>query len=400
MTKPTILILCFISMMYNLHSQNVYVAGNIFIDKNDNGTQDAGEQSIADEGVQITLELVSETNEIVATTLSDAIGFYYFEVEPGNYYIQFVPPVSYPISSSLSNPNDDDQNGDDNGLQEDTDGDMISDGLISSGLFNLSQGGEPINEDGMSGDIRDEDFNSTLDFGLTARLGIGGSVFIDQNNNGLFDPEEDNLGEKDVQAQVALYDTSDQLLQTTFTDDEGQYEFIIKTGDYYIGLIPPADFPTSSSITSTIDDNVSGDDNGSQEDTDGDGMTDGRITSPIINVQTGDEPLGELSLSISDENSNNTIDFGLLDPTDSTIETQSTSINIYPNPISDILTIHTELLITSLEILNQKGQLIRKMDIPSFSKKLDVDITTVHSGHYIVLLKADNKIYTTRFIKL
>jgi hypothetical protein len=57
-----------------------------------NGKQDAGENGL--DGV--TVNLISELGTIVATTQTDASGFYLFtDVDPGNYRIEVIPPTGY-----------------------------------------------------------------------------------------------------------------------------------------------------------------------------------------------------------------------------------------------------------------------------------------------------------------
>ena len=83
-------------------------------------------------------------------------------------------------------------------------------------------------------------------------------------------------------------------------------------GDYFIEFMAPASRPISS--TGAAGDNgVDGDDNGTQVDTDGDGITDGTITSPTISLVAGTEPTGEpgKATAADDDNSDFTIDFGL-----------------------------------------------------------------------------------------
>ena len=73
----------------------------------------------------------------------------------------------------------------------------------------------------------------------------------------------------------------------------------------------------SSTPTGTADDGVDNDDNGIQADTNGDGISDGVVTSPVINITPGTEPINEPGLhgnkgAGADANGDNTIDFGLV----------------------------------------------------------------------------------------
>jgi hypothetical protein len=62
----------------------------VWIDANINGMQDSGEDGRSG----VTIELYNSTDNLVATTTTDADGLYTFsDLAPGNYYLKFVPPV-------------------------------------------------------------------------------------------------------------------------------------------------------------------------------------------------------------------------------------------------------------------------------------------------------------------
>ena len=66
----------------------------VWIDSNQNGIQDAGEAGKA--GVKV--KLYDNLNYLVATTTTNATGYYGFTVTPGKYYVEFVKPAGYTFS--------------------------------------------------------------------------------------------------------------------------------------------------------------------------------------------------------------------------------------------------------------------------------------------------------------
>jgi len=385
------------------YAQSVYLGGTVYLDKNDSGFQEPGELSLGESGRTVTLSLFTDSGNLVATTNSDAEGRYIFETVPGIYYVEFIPPASIPLSSTITRNMDDDVDGDDNGIQMDTDGDGYTDGQIISPRITLSIGAEPTNEpDGPWGSTVDANFNGTIDFGLMEWVGIGGLVFVDYNDNGIFDPGEDSLGEKGLVTTMELYNTNDSLLHTTQTNPNGQYIFNTITGDYYVSFLPPTGYPRSSSNSNTADDNVSFDDNGMQQDTDGDGITDGVITSPVINLQAGDEPTFEFSNVnfFADENADTTIDFGLLKATTSVSDYSEQIITIHPNPVTDYLSVVSTLKINHMEILSADGRLVRTERITTKGSELKIQLETLQAGFYLIRAKNNTGVTTLPFQKM
>ena len=127
------------------------IGSQIFSDLNNNGIKDAGELSLGEKGKSVTIELVdANTGEVIATTTTDSNGEYVFEgLLPGDYIVQFVAPESYPVSSTTDFASDDQVDDNDNGMQQDTDGDGLTDGLIQSNIITLSPAGEPTGDAGI-----------------------------------------------------------------------------------------------------------------------------------------------------------------------------------------------------------------------------------------------------------
>ena len=237
---------------------------------------------------------------------------------PGDYYIEFIPPASLPVSSTFDGA-DDQTDGDDNGTQVDTNGDGLTDGPIRSVVINLAPTEEPIGDPGLPTTTDDNNGDNTIDFGLVPLMAIGSEIFTDTNDNGQRDPGEDNIGEKAKTVELELYNAdTDELVAITTTDGSGQYIFDnLLPGNYYIQFMPPVTSPISSTGAAG-DTQVDGDDNGIQADTNGDGITDGVITSPVIALVPGTEALGDpgLPTTTDDDNNDMTVDFGLIESAD------------------------------------------------------------------------------------
>ena len=297
------------------------VGSSIFVDNNNNGILDDGEPSL--DGKSVEVRLLDENKNVLATQVV-MDGIYFFDgLLPGNYFVEFDAPDSFPVSSTPTNTNDDGIDNDDNGIQSDSDGDGLTDGPIRSPLFNLTPNSEPSgpSEDGKGGaqdDSADKNGDMTIDFGVVPLSSIGSTVFVDNNNNGILDAGEPSADEKVI--TVRLLDANKNVLATTTTDENGNYFFgSLLPGDYFVEIDAPESWPVSSTPTNTNDDGTDNDDNGLQSDSDGDGLTDGPIRSPLITLLPGTEPSGAdedgkggAQDDAEDKNGDMTVDFGLV----------------------------------------------------------------------------------------
>lgn len=175
-------------------------------DLNFNGVQDSGENGL--EGVY--LELYTGGDEYVNATTTDANGLYLFEnVAPGSYYVRFYVP----------------------------EGDQFT-------FRNVGNDALDSDADRTTGDTEvftidpDQD-DMTRDAGMVPTGGLGGYVWFDTDQDGIF--ESDEFGNSNI--TVRLYDASNTVVATTLTQENGFYSFIdLFPGNYHVGFVPPSGF--------------------------------------------------------------------------------------------------------------------------------------------------------------
>ncbi len=314
---------------------NQSIGSTVFFDKNDNGLQDSNPQEFGVSGVTVQL-LYDENNDgvisgaeliPVATDITDGSGDYFFGSLPsGNYQVVIpTPPAGVPMSSSpgVTDTADNNQDNDDNGTQA-----MPGD-PITSPIINLSNNAEPLDaaENAVTGGQQDNTVanpdnngNMTVDFGLVPMLSIGSTVFWDPNNNGaqdLANPLEDGISGVTVE-----------LWQDTNSDGVGDYlvgtDVTDADGNYFFGMLSPADYQvvvTTTSISDPVsstgqegDTNLENAENGAP----GTGTFTGKTVSGIINLSPTAEPIesgtypGDGQDNTADNNGNMTVDFGFV----------------------------------------------------------------------------------------
>ena len=202
-----------------------------------NGIQDEGEAPIA--GVELAL-LFGDGSPVLGpdgeplTTTTDANGNYSFDGLAEGEYIVEVLPVNFAAGGPLdgvtsANGNDvagaapdpdDDTDGDDNG--------NFVDGGVFTDPIELVASEEP-----------DGNVNFTVDFGFTPEAGLGNFVFLDEDNDGIQDPDEPGV----PGIIVTVIDTATgEVVATTTTDENGAYEVTgLVPGAYTVNFEDPED---------------------------------------------------------------------------------------------------------------------------------------------------------------
>ncbi len=181
----------------------------VWYDIDNDGIKDPAETGISG----VTVNLLDDTNTVIATTMTDNTGFYSFtDLIPGDYTVQFdhsTAPAGYEPTTQLNNSPDD---------PADSDAD-INTGL--SHVVSLTAG----------------EFDSTIDAGYFFPASLGDYVWLDTNADGIQDPAENGING----VTVNLFAADGTPLGTTTTmnnpdtGDAGFYEFTNLTpGNYYV----------------------------------------------------------------------------------------------------------------------------------------------------------------------
>ncbi|MEM7535401.1 MAG: SdrD B-like domain-containing protein [Chloroflexota bacterium] len=210
----------------------VRIGDTVWLDRNGNGVQDAGEPGVP--GVSITAH-TGQHVPLGVTAVTDDNGNYLFaDLPPGSYYIVVdldTLPTDHFISPMGA--------GDDEALDSDVDAETGSSTII------------PL--------VFDGEQNLDIDMGIYALSSLGDQVWWDADGDGF--QRVDDSGIPDV--VVNLYDSEGELVATTTTDDKGNYFFdALMPGQYQLEFISPAGFTFSpmdqgmGEVAETLDSDV------------------------------------------------------------------------------------------------------------------------------------------------
>ena len=189
-----------------------------------NGIQEAGEVGIPG----VTVNLYDGSDSLVASTSTTSTGAYLFDnLEPGDYYVEFIPPTGYSISPQ-----------DAGGDAVDSDADPTTGQTIQTTL-----------------DAGEDDM--TWDSGMYQYASIGDRVWDDNGagggtpRNGIQDGTEPGV----AGVTVTLYNGSGvQIGSPTTTDSNGNYAFTeLVPGDYFVVFSVPSGYQFSDIDQGTDD---------------------------------------------------------------------------------------------------------------------------------------------------
>ena len=196
-------------------TQPASLAGYVYYDANNNGIMDNGEQGIG--GVHLTVTNVSTGQTADAYTMPDG-SWYVDGLMPGQYKVTEDQPAGYLDGLDVA--------GNAGGTAHNP-GDLI-DGITLVG----GQAGQ------------------NYDFGELLPASVSGYVYVDANNNGVYDPGETPI----AGVKIALLDASGNTTgKTATTDSNGYYEFDnLMPGKYGVSETQPAGYLDGLDAAGTV----------------------------------------------------------------------------------------------------------------------------------------------------
>ncbi len=273
----------------------------VFEDSDNDGVLDAGEELAG-----ATVELF-EADGITPATDADGVlipaqvtgidGLYEFDnLAPGDYVVQVTPPVGYEATTpQVADPNTDID--DDSNIATEP-----SDGVFQSGVVTLSVADEP--DTASDGD--DTNSNATVDFGFVPPMSLGDTVFVDLNEDGLYDAGEELAGATvelfEADGTTPATDADGAPVPSDTTAADGLYLFDnLAPGDYVVKVTPPNGY--EATVSQVVDPNTDIDDDSNIASE----PVDGEFYSGVVTLSTNDEPADD---GDTDTNSNLSVDFG------------------------------------------------------------------------------------------
>ena len=198
----------------------VHIGGDLFADEDLDGEFDPDEAPFSGIAVELYREdQIPGVSEPVATTRSGRSGEYIFEDLPPGTYVVYIPtpPSDWPDSSVPTDPMDNQEPRDDNGMQD------IPGGSVHSPPIELVCGEEP---------QRDGRADLTVGFGFIRPVSVGDRVWFDRDADGVQDADE--AGVPGVRVRLHENDGVTPIAETV-TDESGLYLFDqLPPGDYVV----------------------------------------------------------------------------------------------------------------------------------------------------------------------
>lgn len=283
----------------------------VWFDADNSGKFNSGDTPLEN----INVDLLDMNGGLITSQTTGADGKYRFtNLVPANYQVRVTTPAGFVSSTgkngSATGPfepgistNEDNQ---DHGTQN---GNFAVGPVIT--LFTPGSAGNP--EEGGTA-------NLNQDFGLIQPLSLGDTVWLDANNNGLFDTGEAGISK----VTVNLRDDKGSLVQTATTNDKGGYLFsYLIPGKYQVQVVNSS---LPAGLTSSTGTNASA--TGKYEPSPGNfgdgqdaGTTAGAVTQgALVDLAIGTAPTGEAAVPggivdlALDANSNRIQDFGFFRP--------------------------------------------------------------------------------------
>lgn len=316
---------------FGLIEMPLFRLGNlVWVDNDGDGLAEPGEPALPG----ITVELYDSLDQLIDSDTTDDTGHYEFTNLAAETYTVSIPLdqatlAPYRLNSIHEQTDETDNNND--GITVDSAATSAAITLGENGYNDeptdeTLRAGSPIDDDsGDGGVVGDDRSDMTIDFGFYA-LSLGNQVFLDLDNDGQFEPGDDEIPIEGV--QVNLLDGDGEPVQdetgadlTAVTDEQGLYLFTALENDAdYIVEIDGSNFGPGQplndhwSSTGTATDIVAdGEDDGVDPITVTGDLDTFAVRSSTVTMQLGQEREGEdpdNDPDTADDSEDLTVDFG------------------------------------------------------------------------------------------
>ncbi len=356
-----------------------YSLGNrVWFDTDNSGTINGSEVGINSVDVELySVDALGNTTFVTSQTTANG-GYYRFDNLPAGDYIVVIPANEFGPGGTLAGywssgttinaagvvgettaPDpDNDVDSDDNGTLQT--GAPFSGAVVSSAITLGPTANEPTNDTDAdptnpAGEASNDQSNRTVDFGFY-RAELGDIVFIDVNNNGIYDAGDTLLAGATVQLYSSngteinvgpdgILGTADDAAGGVVTGADGAYLFSgLPGGDYIVKVTPPAGYTSTVDVnadTTSPNNNVDNNDNGV-------GVAGGQVSSNIVSLIPGVAGASTTVVNATGTTSNPSIDFGFvlsngfLKSIVGTSETSTSGSNV---TIGEIITYQVSVLV-------------------------------------------------------
>jgi 5-hydroxyisourate hydrolase-like protein (transthyretin family) len=341
----------------------------VWEDLNGDGMRQPVEARIPD----IRVSLFDEAGQIVASTISNALGLYAF---------QEIPVGNYKVFIDLAN----------------TDYTFTTIDISSNDLLDSD-----IHENGESDMFASAEVLSVpnVDVGLFEMGSIGSIAWLDEDQNGIYDLNEDNLSN----IKVSLYNEADDMISELTTEANGDENISfsnLRPGQYHM------EYKFKKNLEASLENGEIDADNNSDII-----LQEGIYSSPAFTVESSNIVthidagfFTKTNAVINAELSNGKIANSNIEPVihpnvPSQITKQEVSelvISVHPNPATNYIRV---------EIANKENATVKvingdnKVVISASAAQMEhIDLRHLHPGIYYVVLEQDGKTATKKLIKV
>ncbi len=196
------------------------ISGFTFLDLDGDNVLSGVEELL--EGVDVYL--YTSSIQLVDESVTDENGFYTFDVDPGAYYIGFSHPLFFEVVEIGV------------GTNSLLDSDVLTTGDNETSVFSVLPGEQV------------EGIN--IGYILPPSI-VGNLVFMDFNENGVFDADEEGIEDVSVKA----YNENGEVIEETFTTSGGLYQLSLYPGTYYLEFKKDGILQETIHIPSILDNN-------------------------------------------------------------------------------------------------------------------------------------------------